>query len=151
MGGEGGVLGLVGRVRGTMAPRGGGQCGATKTPREENARKRWGLGARIPALWAWHLSILQCQGKEIFKKNGKIVLFRLFITRILIWKSGRNRGSFYFGGEGVGFPPSTPNAYTTDCLSSIINFSTEFFTYQYLAVIGKFLFGFLRWIVCVIV
>ena len=71
------------------------------TKGREREEKR-GVGARIPALWAWHLSILQCQGKEIFKKNGKIVLFRLFITRILIWKSGRNRGSFYLGGGGGG-------------------------------------------------
>ena len=73
---------------------------------KENARERWGLGARIPALWAWHPSILQCQGKEsVFSsKNGKLILVRLFITRILIWRSGRNRGSFLvFSGGGRGF------------------------------------------------
>ena len=35
------------------------------------------------------------------QKKWKIVLFRLFITRILIWNSGRNRGSFGGGGGGV--------------------------------------------------
>ena len=27
-------------------------------------REWWGLGARFPALWDWHLSILQCQGSD---------------------------------------------------------------------------------------
>ena len=66
------------------------------------------------------------KAKKFLKKIEKLILFRLFITRILIWKSGKNRGSFFLGGEGVGFPPSIPNAYTTDCFSSIIIFPPNF-------------------------
>ena len=88
--------------------------------------------------------------KKFLEKMEELILFRLLITRILIWKAAGTGVHFLGGGRGGGLLlPLRMNTRLTAFHPSL--FSTEFFTYQYLAVIGKFLFGFLRWIVCAIV
>ena len=87
------------------------KCAATKTPRKDNvSREGFALGDGFPALWAWHLSILQCQGKEsIFFNNWKnLNSVRPFITRTSIRGSGRNRGQFFLRGGGRVLPSCPP-------------------------------------------
>ena len=142
MGVEGEVLGLAWQGVGTLAPRGGGQHGATKTPKEENAQEVSGLGAGTVGL-----------APVDFAMPGLIFFYfesvQLIHRSDLIWGSSRNRGSFCFF-KGGHFFPSTPNACATDLLVIHHYFSAGFFIYQYFALIGKMLLEYPRWIVCVI-
>ena len=86
------------------------KCAATKTPRNDNAsREGFALGARFPALWAWHLCrFCNARAKKNLNNWKNLNSVRPFITRISIRGSGRNRGHFFLRGGRV--IPSCPPA-----------------------------------------
>ena len=86
-------------------------CDKDTKGRERTGKERWGLGARIPALWLGACRFCNAEAKKVFLFGGKIDSVLPIHHSDLIWRSGRNRDSFlfcfFFGGGGGRFPPST--------------------------------------------
>ena len=149
--GGGGGSGFGARGLGTVAPRAGGQCAATKTRRKDNAQGRFSAWCSVPrpvGLTPVDFAMPRLSLGNIFSTTGKNE-FRPHIHHS-DFKSGKwqEQGSFFFWGGGTPLLPLRTHTRLTYFSSIIFH---RFFTYPFSALIGKFLFEPLRWIICVIV